>query len=463
MPTVLTNSINFSTKNASSFVDSIEDKERILSFYLGGVLEGTGTRYSEDARNDSFKNASFFQRINPQDVELVAKQVNWSNSSFNTYDTSDDNTEGYYVLNDNKVYLVIGNNKYNTKDNYGTVIASDPPTHTSGIVKYSDGYEYLYLFGLSAQGKITTTSNLWIPVPQMETPYYKGKLLYKKIDTAAIQNIFISQKEPVIPILSDTGSGAKIRLNTQITTAPTVTTSNKKYKIIGIEVVDIGNTPYRNFNLTDSLQAVLGKESASDIAEIASAIELGFSSNDKWSNGQILHCRHALINISANSSDIRSVIEQNKFTKFGIVENIENTSDQQIFTSVNSTDIVSNTVKLTISSYGSSGDPTTDDFLVGSSIVHQTKTKVTDGVVSFSKTSGSDVVAEIETVDKTQYEVSDRIKTSTNKIFEITSVTVPTVKQFSGNILHIGEIDFSYTDSDETGVKTFVTQVVQNF
>lgn len=465
MPTVSTNSTNLSTKNASSFVNSIKNEDRILSFYLGSIESSNDKAFSDDRRNQSYAQASFFRKIEPSNIDIVAKKIDWSNTSFQTFNSSDDTVENFYVLHNNNVYLVIGNNKFNSTEDSGQIRATIQPTHTDGVVKYSDGYEYLYLFTLSADSKVVTSSKLWMPVPDNDLVNYKGRLFYKKINVKSLESVSISHKNPEIPILSDSGSSAKIKLLTQNLSSPTVTASNRKYKIVGIEVTNIGTSPYVDFNLNESLSRILTKESSSTISQIESAITLGFSSNENFNVRNVLKCSNALITVVSNSSEIKSVVGQNKFKSFGIVEGIKNDSNEQIFTKNGTTKIVSNNVKVTTGSYSLGPNPNTTDFAEKTTLTLTNKTKNKKGKVVFSELSGgSNLIAEVETLDKNEYEVSDTIKSdATNQVFEITAVDKPVTKEFSGNVLHIGDVDFSFDDTDGTGVKTFVTQVIQKF
>lgn len=460
MPTVSSNSINLSVKNASTYVDSIKNQERILSFFLGGVTTGTDNTNSENERNNSYKKASFFKKIEPSEIDVVSKKVSFGSTSFATWNPYSDAIDNYYTVANNRVYLVIGNDEFNRSSKNETFIASTTPTHTSGIAKYGDGYEYLYLYTLSATNRIVSTNNLWMPVPDTTFSQYSGRLLYKKINDQAIQNISISQKDPIIPLLSDSGSGAEIKLRTVIKSSPSTTVSNRKYTIVGIEVNNIGTVPYQDYDLQSSLSAVLTELSASQITTLKNAITLGFSSNEGISLRNILQSRFALISLVAESSDIESVIEQSEFTSFGVVEDITDDAGTKIFSSGTSTKILSNNVKITCGQYLAGATPTEDDFEIATAVTLQNKTKYDKGKVASKRVSGGGtLISEIEVYDKNVYQINDRISTAkTSEVFLITAVTVPTTKPFSGKVLQTGSTSFT------TGTaKTFVAQVIESF
>jgi hypothetical protein len=462
MPSISTSSINLSVKNASEFVNTVKSGSRILSFYLGSIDSSTTPSNSERRRNDVYKEASFFKKIEPSEVDLVAKKISFGSTAYQTWNSYTDNLNNYYVVSGNRVYLVIGNNKFNTNSGDETNIATTIPTHTSGIQKYSDGYEYLYIYTLPAENKIVSTNNLWIPVPDIKLPQYKGKLLYKKIDAKSISDVYISYNNPEIPILSDTGSGAKIRLMTQVLSSPDTTFSNRKYKVIGIEVVNIGSTEYFDFDLLTSLTNYLTRESSETINKIDNAISIGFSSNESFDIRNILQAKYSLITLVANSSDVEGVIEQKSFNSFGLVEDITDDSDVKIFDSGSATKIVSNNVKITTTSYSLGPVPTLEEFSAKTPITLQSKTRYQKGKVASQRLSGGGaLIAEVEVKNKNTYEVGDTIKTAkSGNIFLVSSVTKPQTKEFSGKVLHISDANFTF-DTDKA--KTFVTQVIQKF
>lgn len=464
MTTVSPSSINLSVKNATDFINSIKTGERILSFYLGSIDTSSVSSNSEERRNRVYQEASFFKKIEKSEVDIVAKRITFGSSAYQTWNSYSDNSNNFYTVANNKVYLVIGNDIFNRQSENEKNIAASIPTHTSGVQKYSDGYEYLYLYTLAADNKLITSNNLWIPVPDTDFSQYRGKLLYKKIDADSISDVVISYKNPEIPILSDTGSGAKIRLLTQVQTSPSTTISNRKYKIIGIEVVHIGQSLYKDFDLLSSLQAVLTKESGSVIQRIYNAITIGFSSPEQFNLRNLLQARYSIISLVANSTDISSVIEQTQFNSFGVVEDITDDSGVKIFDGSASTQIVSNNVKITATPLIAVTNETIEsDFAIKTAITLQNKTKYQKGKVAFRSVSGGGTLtSEIEVKDKNDYAVSDTIKTakSEDRVYVINSVTVPPTKAFSGRVLHINDASFSIS-TDST--KTFVAQVIQKF
>lgn len=462
MPNVSRNSVNLSVKNANEYVNSIKQGTRTLAFYLGSIDSSSVSTNSETKRNDSYKEASFYKRIEKSEVDIVSRKINFGGTAFQTWNPYNDIMQNYYTVYNNRVYLVIGNDLYNTSKNNENIIATAFPTHTSGIQKYTDGYEYLYLYTLNASNPIVTSNNRWMPVPDTTITNYSGKLIYKKIDVESISDLIISYKDPVIDILSDTGSGAKIKLKTVVQTSPSVTVSNRKYKIVGIEVVNIGTSPYLDYDLTSSLTTALVKETSATISRISSAITLGFSSIEGFNLRNLLQSQYSIITLVANTEEIESVIEQTTFNSFGVVEDITDDSGVKVFDSSSSTKIVSNNVKITTSAYGIGPAPTEDDFEIKTAITLQNKSKYQKGKVASQRLSGGgSLIAEIEVKDKNSYEVGDTIKTGkSDQVFLISNVIKPVTKAFSGKVLHIGSTNFT---TEGNSPKTFVAQVIQRF
>lgn len=465
MPIVTTNSINLSVKNATQYVADIKTDNRVLSFFLGSSSSQTGTpASSEQRRVESYREASFYRVIDKNNVDVVTKKNDWAQVPFQTWNLFTDNLNNHYCVAGNNVYLIIGNGQFNTNKDNELLSPSIQPTHTNGIVKSADGYEYLYLYTISASSRNITSGNLWIPVPDINLDQYEGRLLYKKINTGSLSDVEISYRNPIIDILSDTGVGATIRLNTIPLSSPITTESQKRFQVVGIEVLNIGTTEYVDYDLSASLTAKLLNESASTISSLSSAITLGFSSTESFNVRNILQAKYAMITLFATSNEISSVSNQTEFFSFGVVEDIRDASNNKIFSTSNPpTRIKTNNVKMTVGKNGLSAAPTASDFAVQDAITIQNKTKYQSGtIVSGTAISGTKVSAEVQVQDKGIYKAGDTIKTpKSSTVFLIDSVIQPTIKPFSGKTLHIGDSTFS-TDNN-TKLKAFVTQVIQRF
>ena len=259
MPSFNVSSSNFGVSNAEDVFNKIQNEETVYSFYLGSIESSTDEANSPQREKDVYRDAALFKKVAPSDVSIVVEKIDFEAKPFNTWSANLSSISNFYCYYNGNVYLVIGNNGNNNANLNGKISpsTSTPPSHTYGIKKYGE-YEFLHLFSVQAQDRIVLTGNLWIPVPATSNtvPFYSGSLLEKKIDVNALSDIVIGYKNPIIPILSDTGSDASIKLITEIVSNPNTTKSQQKFKIVGIEVTDTGNN-YLDFDMEDSLEAIL--------------------------------------------------------------------------------------------------------------------------------------------------------------------------------------------------------------
>jgi len=468
MPIVTTNSINLSVENATRYVNDIKRDNRILSFFLGSTATQAGTPgSSEQRRIESYREASFYRVIDKDNVDVVTKKNDWAQVPFQTWNLFSDDLNNHYCVNANNVYLIIGNSELNTTEDDEQQAPSIRPTHTNGIVKHNDGYEYLYLYTISASARNVTSGNLWIPVPDINLDQYEGRLLYKKVNATALSDIEISYRNPEIPILSDTGTGAVIRLNTIPLSKSSRTESQKRFQIVGIEVVNIGTTEYQDADVRESLTVSMPNENAVTIFAIFNAITLGFSNTENFKVRNIIRAKYAMLSLIATSNEISTVTDQTDFFSFGVVEDVKDTSGNLAFKTskpiLNNEKIKTNNVKITVGRNGLSTAPTTTEFTVNTQLTLQAKTKFQKGKVASSKDGASSkIISEVQIQDSSQYEAGDTIKSEkSDTVFLIDSVTQPTIEPFSGKTLHIGDTTFS--TENNTKLKTFVTQVIQRF
>jgi len=463
------NALNLSVANAEKFVDSVKDNSRILSFFLGGSSVETESNLNTDLRRSTvYKDASIIKRVQPSYVNVVAKNIPWVRGQvYNKWNSSSTSNTRHYVSYNNNVYLILDNSVNNTIRENGKIPVSTPPVHTSGVVKYNDGYSYLYLYTISATDKANVNSSEFIAVPDTTVTTHSGKILTAEIDLSEISssNLVIGEKNPVIPILSDTGSGASIRLNTIVVSSPYATLSERLYKIIGVETINHGTTPYTDFELIPSLTAVLTDESAAQIADIAGAITIGFSSFEGIRVRDILVAKYAVINMELDSSSITGEIDQTSFFNFGILEDVQKTDGQKLFTGDDTGESFSNQLKLTIVPLGTaSSDPST--FEIGDNVVISSisgsSQKQNSKVVSSKQAPFTRINLEVHTTQLDTATTGGKITFPKNdSIYTISSVTKPNIKQNSGKTLHIGATRFSLDDNVVN--KRFFAQVIQRF
>lgn len=105
-------------------------------------------------------------RIGKNDVVGVIPNVSWRQSVVYTpWNSSSTNTGSFYVHNKTNgiVYLCLSDNTKNRKDLRGKSASTFAPSHTYGVQRYDDGYEWLALYKITPSlSRFVTTS--WMPV-----------------------------------------------------------------------------------------------------------------------------------------------------------------------------------------------------------------------------------------------------------------------------------------------------------
>ena len=464
------NALNLSVANAEKFVASVKDNSRILSFFVGGDSVETDSNLNTDQRRSTaFKDASIIRRVAPAGVNVVIDNIRWVRGQvYNKWDSKNPPTSKYYVSYNNNVYLILDNSDLNTEKTNSTIPVSVPPVHTSGVVKGSDGYAYLYLYTITATDKANVNSSSYISVPDKVITDHAGKLMTVEIDLSEIDGdnlILTGTPNPVVPIFSDTGSGASIRFDTVVISSPSRTTSERQYRIVGVKAENYGSGGYTDFELADSIEDALSLTAAQS-ADIANAMTVGFSSINGVKVRDVLGAKFVSVNLELDSSSITGEIEQKEFFNFGIFEDIEKPDGTKVFSGDDTGDSFSNQLKVTVAALGTAS-ATGANLTTGTNL-----TLVTSGGTNqkqVSKFVGKKQVTsfqqdlEIHTTDKTFAEVGGKVKVpKSDEEYTIVSVTQPSIKQNSGKTLHIGSTRFNLNDVDGTN-KRFFAQVIQRF
>ena len=126
------------------------------------------TGYNANATGDYLTHTQILNSSNLKLFEIPSYNVgigiirkNWS-KGLNYTPWSKNNSSNSYTFYNNRVYLCLSNNEKNISNipNSSTI----PPTHTSGKVKYGDGYVWLYLYSISANVENMVNTNT-IPAP----------------------------------------------------------------------------------------------------------------------------------------------------------------------------------------------------------------------------------------------------------------------------------------------------------
>lgn len=103
-------------------------------------------------------------KIPSHNIGLGIPRKNWiKGTSYIPYSLQNEtDISRSYILYNNKVYLCLNNNDNNLKDIINS--SNYPPTHSSGILKYPDGYSWLFLYKITANVENMINSST-IPAP----------------------------------------------------------------------------------------------------------------------------------------------------------------------------------------------------------------------------------------------------------------------------------------------------------
>lgn len=145
----LSSKINY--RNARQFVDTVNDGSKSFYVFIGRPQswpDDDEPLLADNTLSSEYKawyDITAMKRVDPQDVRLGFKRINWSSSTVYTeYSNETDlTTANFYVItNENKVYKCISNNN--------GAASTVKPTHiTADVQKLSDNYRWKYMFTLS--------------------------------------------------------------------------------------------------------------------------------------------------------------------------------------------------------------------------------------------------------------------------------------------------------------------------
>ena len=412
------NTDNLSVSNASRFENEIRTGTRPFHIAIGN--SNTTDEVSADAgyareQNNLYKDTSIFRRMPSQNASVVVENIEWNNRfRFDTWKSDEKPTGNYYCNADDRIYLIVQNDMFNRSNQ--RMLGTTPsilPTHTYGWAKYDD-YAYLYISTLDPVRETVIQNDDWIHVPNIFVAGSEGALLYQSIDLQLLTDIYINKKHPDIPILSDTGTNAELRLVTAPASAPDTTESSKQYKIVGLQINSIGRS-YEDFDLESSLSAVLTKETTSTITALTNAISIGFSPSIGFKAREVLQAANVIVTSEISSDEIEVSAIASLMTA---------AQAAALFTGKPS---IQNTNKKS------------KDVLVASSI---TSTKV-----------GSLLQLEVNTFDRKEFTLADtfNINGSTQK-FEVEEVTLPIVKRSGATPLNTKKINFTVPEVTDSQI-----------
>jgi hypothetical protein len=201
-------------------------------FFMFGKTPNTVTSNTDETAIDVWKNSDLSFKVARKDSVAVIPKIEWSSGNvYNTWSTKSLNTGSYYAWNkiNGLVYLCVSNNGLNRKDLSLTNASTQIPSHSYGLVSYSDGYTWLPLYKITSDLLRFVTSS-WMPVISFddyrlnEPSRYTQAQKFCTNDQSAKGNCAVYFKK-----------------TTQIpSTSTTFSTNNKGTKYITISDVDCG-------------------------------------------------------------------------------------------------------------------------------------------------------------------------------------------------------------------------------
>lgn len=139
-------------------------KQRYL--LLGTSSVSSSNDNSNNSSINLWKDSQITYRIGKNDVVGVVPNVTWRQSLvFTPWNSNNTNTGSFYAYNKTNgiVYLCLSDNVKNRKDFQGKNASTVIPIHTTGIVRYDDGYQWLALYKITPS-LLRFVTNSWIPV-----------------------------------------------------------------------------------------------------------------------------------------------------------------------------------------------------------------------------------------------------------------------------------------------------------
>ena len=227
--------------------------------YANDSSASTPTNDIQSNDYDIYKQMLAAKKISTTDVTLAIKRYNWSNNQF--YTQYDNNTTDFYdkrfyvYTTDRNVYKCL----FNNKNANSTVM----PTGTStGITQTADGYQWKYMFTISAadNGKFVSTN--YLPVDVLSANDGSAQF--------AAQAAAVNGAIDIINVtgtgrgyLTDNGAFQSIGNSTTVTLATTASSNDSVY---------IGSTLYLTSGLGAGLiRTITGYVGASKVATVNTA------------------------------------------------------------------------------------------------------------------------------------------------------------------------------------------------
>ena len=276
----------------------------------------------------------------------------------------------------------------------------------------------------------------------------------------------INVANPVVPLLSSSGSNATIRLLTERTNDASLSKDQQRYLITGIEIVNNGSG-YTDF--TVDLSDVSG---VNDNTVLENAITLGMEPVGGFNLRQVLEATRVSVTASLDYVDIANNTDQAEFYKFGLIEGAQKLDGTVLFSDKNVSEksVVASTTKFTAiksteaDAPGLSVNPSTTLFSVGTSLKpKKAQAAAKDKIVASTQTSSTVVTIELATAKPENFKSGTTLTLGASD-YIINSVTqTPEVKANTGKNLHTGATKVVIPTSAELTSKGVMSESGRKF
>lgn len=139
-------------------------------FVFAGSNTSNVNSNSTQSGTDLWTQSDFSVRVGQNSLTAVVPYIKWiAKRPYKIWSSTSQNTGNFYAYNDQNgyVYLCISDNIDNRKDFAGQNVSNIRPTHTAGIQRYADGYEWKPLYKITALMERFVSSS-WLPVVSFE-------------------------------------------------------------------------------------------------------------------------------------------------------------------------------------------------------------------------------------------------------------------------------------------------------
>ena len=161
--------MSIKSNNVKTFIKDAGTKNQL--FVFAGSDTSNTTSNSNQSTIDVWRQSDFSVRVGQNSLSPVVPNIKWTPTiPYRPWSSIKQNTENYYAYNNQNgyVYLCISDNTDNRSDLFGNFVSKVRPTHTTGIVRYSDGYSWKPLYKITPTIERFITSK-WIPVISFDT------------------------------------------------------------------------------------------------------------------------------------------------------------------------------------------------------------------------------------------------------------------------------------------------------